>query len=381
MSTNRQGIDDAGAIEGTDFTPEELAQIEQMQRDNPMPTEDEGGPAPADAPAEPGAKPPQKADAGDADLADDLEEGETEITIDEHGRGHDKNGNFVSKSALLRVKEQNKTLRAEREAERAARAKLEGRFELLAEALNAQPAGDGKAAAKKPANPWDEPDIDPVTDIFAAFDQQKRRNEHTRRQHETATAAQGQTERQRAMLEAYKADARRVAADNIQKGEMVTVGEGANVREIPAFHAAYLHVVAMRHAQLEAVGVADQAKRDALIAQEEGALIEESIAAKRSPAEVIMALAKASGFKVPTKGATNGNGQQKTQKQIEAEKHLEQVNNGMRSSQSLSGKGGNKPADGYSAQQLMEMSEDQLAEFITKVGGEEKFAKMYLGAE
>jgi hypothetical protein len=383
MTTNQNGgIDNAGDWGSDAFTPEEQAAIERMQQDAPMPTRNEGGEPPADggAPAAPAPRSDQQqASAGDDDLAD----GEEEITIDGKGRGHDQNGQFVSKSALLRVREQSKQYRTELEAERAARAKLEGRFEILAEALNAPqaPAGDGKASAGKqqqPANPWEEEDIDPAVDIFSAFDQQKRRNAYERQQREAMAKAGTQREQKTAAVNAYIADAKRLAGEHIANGELVTLGEGDKARQVPAFQAAYLHLVGVRDAQLQALGIADKAARDARIAAEEGELIEEAIAAKRSPAEMILALATAAGFKMPAKGAGNGAGQQKTQKQLDAERHLEQVNNGMRSMMSLSGRGGNPPPT-LNAAQIAAMGEDEFAALVAQMG-EDQFARRYLGA-
>jgi hypothetical protein len=361
---------------GDEFSADELAAIEQMQRETPMPTSNEGGDPPANDPA---PEPEKKVD-GEDDV--ELEDGEEELTIDGQGRAHDKAGQFVSKSALLRVKEQRKQALAELESERAARAKIEGRLDILTDIINAVPGDGKKLGEQKTENPWDESDINEAEDLLGALQQQRRRERFNYERQKAIES--GQADRDKALAErdkittlvqSYVADAKRLAAENIKNGELVEIDGG---QKIPAFQAAYQHVVALRHAQLEAGGMTDKATRDQHIAQEERQLVEGAAATKRSPAELIMAYAKASGFKMPAKAATNGKDAGKTQAQIEAEKKLEVINKAKANSQTLSGKGG-QAYGGVTRSQIIKMDEDEFAALINKLS-ESELNRM-LGAE
>jgi hypothetical protein len=148
-------------------------------------------------------------------------------------------------------------------------------------------------------------------------------------------------------------------------------------QQVPAFQAAYLHLVAQRHAVLEALGVADKAVRNQRIAMEENDLVMQALAAKRSPAEAIYAVAKASGWRMPEKKAVDPQ-QGKTSKQIEAEKKLSGINSRMQQTQSFGGKGG-QAHSGLTVAQIIAMDDSAFDQFTAQLS-EEQLNRM-LGAE
>lgn len=380
---NRErAFDDAAPLD----EPETLSSDEQALFDRMMnETPDQAG----DAPEEPAPAPKPKAPKSGPTAAEasaeeepDLEEGEAEITIDENGTPRDGDGKFVSKSALLRVKEQNKQYRdqlAQRESENA---RIMGRMDQLTEILN----GLGQPAPKKgekPDNPWDEADVNPTEDLVGAFDQSQRRAKFERQQREQTQQSMGQRDVEQQTVQAYVQDARRIASEHQSQGLMVTLGEGESAKTIPAFQAAYIHLVTQRHAQLEAVGVTDLAQRQAQIAQEERNLVAQAMANKKSPAEAIFNLAKASGFQMPSKRNGKANDEDEgeggpTPAQAAATKKLETVAKGMKTAQSLSGKGG-QAYSGMTRAQIIAMDEDAFANFTQKLS--ERELHKLLGAD
>jgi hypothetical protein len=352
--------DPSGGVESTPastpvdmdgFSAEELAQIEQMQNMTPTPPPKEGeegkeGEEPPAADAK-GAKEPKE---GEDDL--ELEEGEEELTIDAAGKARAKNGQFVSKSALLRVKEQSKSHRDEVTRLQTQLAAGNARLEQLMQIIQSAPEPDKKTEA----NPLEEADVNAETDPIGAVQQANRRLAHMAKLMKDSQKQQGErdaqmTEQQRevAIVNAYKADAQRFH------------------QQEPAFKDAWSYVYNLRHAQLEAVGVTEKAARDQIIAQEERGIVHESMKNKRSPAEAIYKLAVASGFKKP---AANGNGQQ--QQQSPAAKRLAEVQRGQEASKSLSVGGGGAPAEGVTFESVAEMSDEQFNAFAETVSGQKK---------
>jgi hypothetical protein len=379
---NKRSFDDAEPLEDADgFSADEQAAIERMQSETPMPSSNEGGDPPAVEAEDGKPRPKQEADAEPSEA--ELEDGEEEITIDGQGRERDKStGQFVSKSALLRVKEQNKQTRTELENQRQENARILGRMQVLTDIINAAPA-DGKVQGQQqraPTNPWEEADINKVEDLIGWAEQMERRAKFERQQREgiaTAQTQQGQRERQVAEIQSYVSDAKRLAAEHEKTGLMVEVDGG---QRVPAMQAAYAHLVKVRSAQLEALGMTDVQARMQRIAQEEGELVAQAHAARKSPAEMIMGLAQAVGFQMPSKSSGNGaaksNG--KSQAQVDAERKLNGINKGMQAAQSLSGKGGNAYR-GLTVAQINAMDDDSFDAFCNSVG-EEQLNKM-LGAD
>jgi hypothetical protein len=350
MSTEPDN-DDIAQDNGEELSAAEIAMLEKMQADTPMPD--------GDAPDGQEKAEPTEGELEAKAKPDDEDDDDPDLTIDEKGRARDKDGKFVEsvpKSAFLRIKEQSKARAAELAAEREEKARVLGRMNLLTEIINA--GGEKKAATddkKDTGNPWDEKDIDPQTDIVAAFDQQKRRAEFNRRMVETDRHARSEHQAEVARVNAYVSDVQRICNEQATKGEVVEIGGKA----IPVYAAAYKHLVNLRHAQLEAVGVADKATREQIIGDEEKQIVSDAAKAKRSPAEAIYKLALASGFTVPAKkSADNG--------ASPAEKNLQRVNDGMKATKSLSSAGG-AAYGGLTTSQIVNMNDDEFAAFASKL--------------
>lgn len=78
------------------------------------------------------------------------------------------------------------------------------------------------------------------------------------------------------------------------------------LQEEPDFKDAYFHLVEARHKELEALGIADKAQRNAMIAQEEKGLVAQALKAKKSPAQIIYQLAQ-TGSCSESSSVTHGN--------------------------------------------------------------------------
>lgn len=345
MSTN---------LNDDELTAEDLAAIEQMQKATPDQTANAGeGEPPAPAPDQQQQTPPeQKATDGDDD---DDEDDTDEITIDSQGNHHGAKGQFVSKKAYLRVKEQRK---AERDNNRQLHDRVikgEERLATLLEIINSAPEDgtqpNGQAPQQQAAdpNPFDEADIDEIIDPVGAMKQMKARTAYVLKQNqalqrqmqEGQQSASLQTAEMR-LVEAYKRDSQ------------------AFYQKEPAFKDAWGHFLGMRHAQLEAVGIADKGQRDEIIAQEERSIVHKAFAEKRSPAEAIYKFCLASGFKPQAKPNGQGNGQ--PQQTPAAQKIAQQAAN-MQKTQSLSSAGGAGIPENGAFQRLMAMSDEEFYDF------------------
>ncbi len=360
--------DDGGNIgSGEDLSEADLARIEEMQRETPMPSKNEGGEPPDGSDTSGGDGKPDASKASADDDAE-LEAGESEIAMDASGRPRDALGKWVSKSAYLRLKEERKTARDETAASREKLAHLEGRFNTLAEILGAVPDGQKKPGdQQQPENPWDEADVDPNEDLFKAFEQQKRRNAFLMKAVKERDTSQTARDSEVAVVRDYVADVRKFSEGQVARGEIVEAGG----KKMPAYQAAYQHLVGLRHAQLEAVGITEKAAREAIIIQEERNLVHSAATEKKSPAEAIWKLALASGFKPPN-GAGKGDGKSSVEKKIEKR------NEDMSRTRSLSDAGGSGYG-GLTAKQIINMSDEAFDSFVDKIG-EEQLNRL-LGAE
>lgn len=282
-----------------------------------------------------GAKDEAKGAAG-ADP--DAETADAEIAADSQAR--DKNGRFVPHEAMHRERERRKSVETENQALREKMARAEERLSVLNELM--QPAANDKTAkgADKDADPFKEAPIDPDEDIFGAFKQMQRQNAALLQRMmagETRAQEQGAASD---MKSAYLADAQ------------------AFVAKEPAFRDAYVYLIGNMHAELEAMGIADKAAREAQIAQQEQAFVAQALAGKRSPSELIFTVAKARGFapKAATGETNGGNGQ------------LDGVRRGQNATMSLA-KAGGKGAEGLTLEALAGMSEDEFIEAASSMSG------------
>jgi hypothetical protein len=375
MSKNAAFDDAAPLPEAEDLSSAEQEMFARMQAETPMPTKDEGGDPPEEE------KPVVTKEAKAPEAGDDDDIDDDDVTIDGEGRARNKDGTFVesvSKSAYLRVKEARKADREALQAQQRENARLLGRFEAFEAALQGKIPGKEGAPAKKSDNPWDEPVVtdpnDAGFDLVKLLGQLASRQEYDRKQREGIQ--QGMQERDTAVnrVQSYVSDAKRFEKAQVDKGEVIDLEDGTKVSH---FKAAYFHLVSNQDAILQALGITDKAERDRRIAQEEDNLVTQAQAAGKSPAEVLFAVAKASGWKAPAATA-KAPGAQKTAAQIAAEAKLDGINKRMGQTQSLSGKGG-QAASGMTGKQLLALDDAAFDAFVAQIG-EEAMNKL-MGAE
>lgn len=351
--------DDNGSDD--DFSSDDLSKIEEMQRQTPDQTsnaDDNDAPAP-----KPKAKAPVK-EEGDAEEGDEDDE--------EEAGDRNAKGQFVSKSALLRVKEKAKAERAAREAIEAEHNKLLGRTDLLTQIINgADPSalknGAQPTQQQAPQNPWDEPDVDPSEDFIKAMDQLKRRTAYQRTEFVQKNQEETARSHEMGIVNGYVAAAQRIANEQVAKGEVVEI----NGKQMPVYAAAYQHLIAARDQQLAATALfnpqmADPAHRQAVIAEEERGIVHAAVMANKNPAEAMFALALAYGYQKPAPA------------QAPAAKRIEQVNGAMKATKSLSGAGG-AANPGLTSKDIAKMSEDDFFALADSLS-ERQLAKL-LGAD
>lgn len=340
-----------------DLSAEDLAAIEEMKKATPDQTGDAPGGDRARAEPEPVvAEEPATPEAKDGDDDDEDEDEEVVITGPD-GKPRDAKGQFVPKSALLRVKEQRK---AERETNRQLQERLargEERLNLLTEILNASPEPEDTAKPAVVPNPLEEEDIDPQTDPIGAVKQANARTKY---------ALQLVTETRKAVTDGsqqQKAHSTEMAIVDAYKRDSV-----AFYQKNPDFKDAWVHVLSQRHAQLEAVGIVDKGERDRIIAEEERGIVHKAYSQKKSPAEAIYKFAVASGYKKAAAPAVTTGADGKPV-QSEAAKKITEKNAQMAATKSLSGAGGNAVAENSALLRLADMSDDEFCDFAdTKEG-------------
>lgn len=251
---------DGGSMDDA-FSPDERAAFEgQFGRGAPADTTE--APAKREAPA--------KEDPDTGASADGEEAVDGEIVFDANGNAkNSKTGQFVPKSAFLRVKGEVKEAKTQAQTLRDNLIAARERLAILTEV--SQPA---KATTKALE---DEADIDPEVDIFGAFKQQMARVAKLQRQiaeERTQTQADRET---RAMQANFKSDAERFKATT------------------PDFEHAVQYLINQRSAELDAVGVPGE-QRAQMVAEEAQALITNALKSRQSPAEVLYRMATARGY-------------------------------------------------------------------------------------
>lgn len=354
--------------ESEDLSDADVAAIEAMQRATPDQRANAGEdqtPPGDDEPVVEDKKPVAKdGDQGELPLDDDDDEPD-EITLNAAGRAIDKDGKFVPKSAYLRVKEKAKTDRAEKDALALKVAKADERLNLLTEIINAQPdpADEKKPDAVK--SPWDEADVDEAKDPLGAMAQARARNKYDREQHAKEIAEL------KATMEGDKktnqANAQATAVYDAFKRD----ASAFHAKE-PGFEAALGHMNGIWHAQLEVMGVADKDKREAMIAETQRNIITKSFQNQKSPSQAMFDLAVATGFKKPAAKDANG------QEESDAAKKLNGLNKNMQANKSLSGAGGGALPDNAQAKRLIDMDDDEFADFANTLEGKTTLRKLGL---
>ena len=311
MSTETQG---GGLLPGDVLTAEERAYME-------------GGPAPQAEPS-PTAPPPatddtaratdgQQADTdGDTDLDDDDTDSET---------ARDENGRFVSRSALLRVKEREKQTRE---------ALSKVAVELIRRRERDAVFSELAARQGQPEVPAAEKDIDPTEDIFGAYTQLAKKFQAL----ESRLSETDQNVRQT------------FEAQSLQ--QMATRDMQTFSAKEPAFLDAYKYLEGQRHAELEALGIADPQQRQEIVRREARELVQGALKSNASGAERIFRLAQARGFKPQTAPDVN----------TAASETIERINKGKAAAQSLRNAGGTSDVgQALTPQKLADMSDKEFS--------------------
>lgn len=271
--------------------------------------------APANDTPQP-AKKEAELDGGDDD-------GEIEVEADATGRDP-KTGRFVPKSAFLRVKGEAKQLKEQAATYRDNLIAARERLAILTEA--AQPA-----QAQKDAQPdiADEPDIDPEVDIFGYAKQQAAR---AKRMSEQLKAMQNQNVEQ-------------------QRRQAFQHSVSRYMQEAPDWKDAFSHLVAQRHAEMEMLGVADKAARDAQLREEAQGLINGALEKGQDPAKLLYEIAKRRGYQSKATQAADP--------LRKAQEELDRLESGKAASASLRGAGTSGVGEQLTLAQLANMGEDQ----------------------
>lgn len=358
-------------IGGSDeLTAEELAYLESggktelnIQPEPPSepqnePESGEGGGQGGDAtvPAEGAGEPP----TGQESPADDGDEGDDEVVIvGKDGKPRGKDGKFVSHAALHKERERHKLTKAERDDLKVKLARGEERLAILNEAFNGSLGKPGEGQQQVPGqpgqpgqqqqNPLAEPDIDPETDLFAAFKQMQRRTQYLQSQQSHFTQTQTARDTFAQITRTYHDDARRL------------------MNEKPEFADAYRYLVESRERELEFMGWSDPVQRKQAISREESELVINAIKERKSPAEVIYNFAVARGFKAAPAPQPNGSGNPAPppQKTL-AQQKIEQVRAGQNAADTLSNAGG-ASHEGLTFAALANMSDDEFARAVDKM--------------
>lgn len=278
-------------------------------------------PSKTDAPVEKPAADAKTQAVADAD--GDAEPGE--ITIDEAGQARDKKtGQFVPKSAFLRVKGEVAEHKGAREQLTTQVIQLKERLALLAEASEVE-GGATKAEPEKP--------IDPKDDLIGAVAQMMKKLD------EIQNGPAPEVKEIRARLEAQEmkdyilGDARAFAAKN------------------PDFQGAYTHAVAVQEAAQIALGV-DPAEAKAVVQAQLKALIAKAKQDGVSWAERVQKYAETVGYK-------KANTENEAEKAAQAE--IDRINAGKGASQSLRGSGTGGVGETLTRAKVADMGEGEYA--------------------
>lgn len=306
-----------------------------QQTDESAPSEAEQQPAAPQVTA-----PENAAPDANASLEDDEDEIDDEIIVGPDGKLRAKNGKFVSHRALHKEREKHKATKAEMQTLRDKLSRGEERLAILNEAFQgSQGQKPNVQQPQQPANPYDEATIDPQEDIFGAFKQMQRRAEFNFKQQNEVQQMQTARDTFQRVTQAYHADARQF------------------MQKEPSFEAAYKHLVAGRHAELQSMGMTDDAQRNAYIAQEETQLVVQAMQSGKSPSQVIYEFAKARGFAPSQSSAPAPAPMQNASAAVQK---IQQVRNGQQAAQSLSNVGG-AAAKTLTMDTLANMSDDEFA--------------------
>lgn len=276
--------------------------------------------------------PATQSDAG-AD-PDELDiDGDTLITVGPDGKPRGTNGQFVPHKAFHAVREKYKSTRDELATTKEKFARADERLALLNEVLSGQ---------QKPADQTSQQEEmpDPEKDIFAYVKWQAKQIDTLKSQLTEGTTKQEAREQETVFRNTYIADATAFNA------------------KTPDFKDAYLHLVQGRDKELAVMGMTDPAERKAFIAKEEKAIVEQALARKVSPSEMLYQLAQNRGYA-------------KKAAQSDPASKIENIRKSQAASLSLTGTGGSS-GEGLTAAALADMSEAEFEQVMSKLSKSER---------
>lgn len=284
---------------------------------------------------------PDKGAAPDAEnpALDGEDDGEEVVITGKDGKPRAQNGRFVPHQALHKERERHKMTRSELEQTRMQQARADERLAVLNEILR---QADTPAAAQPGARqPQQQQPIDAEADPIGALSQALSKIQALEAQINESRTQTQERENARAMQSAYQNDAVRYMTDK------------------PEFKDAYQYLIRQRHAELNAMGVSDEAERNRFIAKEESQIVAQAFQNKRSPAQMLHQLAIARGFQHSAQPAPVKD---------DPVRKIEQIANGQRKAgASLSAAGGSS-GEGLTTAALADMSEEEFASVVQKLG-------------
>ena len=276
-----------------------------------------------------------KTATGDDDAAD----GEITISTDGKVGRNDKTGRFVPYEVYGKTRGRAKDAETALQKEREERALEKGRYTELSNLLGLMEktgAIEPKAAAKAEAAKA----INPKEDVIGAVEAMLSEIEGMKKNGKEREEADGKARERRDLNNFFESDVAKFRTTN------------------PDFEDALTHLIKVKHAELEAHGIADKGTRDQMLLQATEDLISNAKAGGNSAAERIYAMAtKAFGY--TKKDAT----QQVANATSDAEKKIAAVKSGMAASPSLSGAGGAAPEN----LDLAKMSEDEYSNLMARL--------------
>ena len=219
--------------------------------------------------------------------------------------------------------------------ERTARQDLERKFREI-ELENARWRERAEIVARA-TQQQERPPPKPEEDIFGALNHTGRRLEQVEKMLQDNQRTQQQDAQHNQVVNAYVADAQRVARDK------------------PDFADAYTHLLETRDRELQAMGYTDPIMRQKARQNDEFTVVTIAMQNGISPAEAIYNLAVARGFQAGK--AKNGNG---------AADKLATVKQGQEANRSLSAAGGTAGAEEMSAERLLKMPLDEFEAWTNK---------------
>jgi len=315
-----QPVESVPAVEESspfELSHEERQYLESGGEETEAPAVEAGQPAEAE----------QKADAPDEQPTED--DDYVEVVEGKEGK------KFVPHGAMHRERELRKAREAELAKERESKVRVEERLKLIAEALQAQ-----NQQQQAPEDPEPNEEEDPIGYIKW----QKREMARIANRVDNFERTTQASTQERAIHQAYAADAQRYASQNAEFAE------------------AYRFLIAGRDAELQAYGIHDPAERNERINAEERELVRAALSEGASPAERVFKLAQARGYAKAQRAAQAAAQQPQSQTQSK----IDEINRGQQAAKSLSNVGGGNSGE-MTFEALDKMDNSEFDAFLSKL--------------